>query len=116
MFVCALLLPVCMLVLGRIWKSAPPGKINWAYGYRTRRSMASKDAWDFAHGFIGVLLRRVGLTALVLSVVVMLVLGAITTETTPVAVVAVILVALQFIPFIASAILTERALKEKFGN
>lgn len=116
MFICALILPACMLVLGQIWKSAPPGKINWAYGYRTRRSMASKAAWDFAHGFIGALLRRIGLIALAASAAVMLVLGTITMEMIPVAVAGVVLVVLQFIPFIASAVLTERALKEKFGN
>lgn len=116
MFVCAMLLPVCMLVLGRIWKSAPPKKINWAYGYRTRRSTASRAAWEFAHGFVSVLLRRIGLTSLVFSAVAMAVLGAITIELTTVAVTAVILVALQFIAFMASAVLTERALKEKFGN
>lgn len=116
MFVCALLLPACMLVLGRIWKSAPPQKINWAYGYRTRRSTASRAAWEFAHGFVSVLLRRIGLTALVISAVAMAVLGAITLDTTAVAIVTVILVFLQFVSFLASAVLTERALKKKFEN
>ena len=29
----------------------PPKRINWFYGYRTRRSSSSKDAWKFAQRF-----------------------------------------------------------------
>lgn len=116
MLFCTLLLPATMLFFGRRWQKSPPKEISGAYGYRTRRSMSGKAAWDFAHSFISVFLRRIGLTALVISAVTIAVLGAITLDTTTVAIVAVILVFLQFVPFLASAVLTERALKEKFGN
>lgn len=114
MLICTLLLPAAMLLFGRVWKSAPPGKINWAYGYRTRRSTSSQPARDFAHAFIGNLLRHMGLSTLAVSASVMAVLGFITLDTVAVSVTSVALVCLQFIAFITSAVLTERALKQEF--
>ena len=49
----ALLIPATMLFFGYRWQKKPPHKINSAYGYRTRRSMSSKNAWDFAHKYCG---------------------------------------------------------------
>ncbi|MGI6152115.1 MAG: SdpI family protein [Christensenellales bacterium] len=46
-----LLIPLVFLGIGLLWKKRPPRKINWAYGYRTRRSTASQQAWDFAHRY-----------------------------------------------------------------
>ena len=36
---------VGLVVAMRIW---PPNSVNRMYGYRTRRSMASQEAWDYA--------------------------------------------------------------------
>ncbi|SHG48342.1 SdpI family protein [Flagellimonas flava] len=33
---------------GLIFKRNPPKKINWWYGYRTKRSMENQEKWDFA--------------------------------------------------------------------
>jgi len=44
-----LLIPMIILLIGLIWQKHPPRTINYAYGYRTRRSTASQQAWDFAH-------------------------------------------------------------------
>jgi len=35
-------------ITGLYVKNNPPKKINSLYGYRTKRSMKSKEAWDFA--------------------------------------------------------------------
>jgi uncharacterized membrane protein len=37
------------LFLAYYYLKKPPKKINHLYGYRTRRSMANQDIWDFAN-------------------------------------------------------------------
>ena len=39
------------LVAGLALKMNPPKKINWWYGYRTKRSMKGQEQWDFAQRF-----------------------------------------------------------------
>lgn len=56
-----LLIPAVMLLLGRRFLTKPPRTINSTYGYRTRRSMKSQAAWDFAHRTCGRLWSRLGL-------------------------------------------------------
>ncbi len=36
------------LIAGLILKNNAPKKINWWYGYRTKRSMKNQEQWDFA--------------------------------------------------------------------
>lgn len=51
--VTALLIPVCMLFLGRRFQKNPPKTINSGFGYRSARSMRSQAAWDFAQVYSG---------------------------------------------------------------
>lgn len=67
-----LILPVLMIVIGKVFVKKPPGKINGIYGYRTRRSMKNQDAWNFAHCYCGKLWWKAGWVMLPLSVVSML--------------------------------------------
>lgn len=66
-----LLTPVIMIVFGWIFTHRPP-EPNGIYGYRTRRSTASREAWYFAHGYLGRIWFRMGTAMLVISVPVML--------------------------------------------
>lgn len=51
MLICDLLVPIIMIVGGRImWKHCPK-HINGIYGYRTTRSMKNMDTWKFAHDY-----------------------------------------------------------------
>ena len=44
-----LFLPLIIIAItGYYFKNNPPKKINKMVGYRTKRSMASQEAWDFA--------------------------------------------------------------------
>ena len=36
------------LIGGVVFKVNPPKKINWWYGYRTKRSMENQETWDCA--------------------------------------------------------------------
>ncbi|WP_299216827.1 SdpI family protein [uncultured Dokdonia sp.] len=44
-----LLLGLLFLGLAYYYRKNPPKKINHLYGYRTRRSMANQEIWDFAN-------------------------------------------------------------------
>ena len=49
MLVMNLLIPATMAGFGRAFLKKAPGKINYAFGYRTSMSMKNKDTWDYAH-------------------------------------------------------------------
>ena len=38
-----------LVILGVIYATYPPKKINHIYGYRTKRSMANQRVWDYAN-------------------------------------------------------------------
>ena len=40
-----------MVLLAYIFKKNPPKKINWLYGYRTKRSMANEKVWRAANDY-----------------------------------------------------------------
>lgn len=48
-----LIIPITMIIFGILFIKRPPYRINSVYGYRTRRSMASQEAWDYAHQLCG---------------------------------------------------------------
>ncbi len=48
MFLPQLVLSVVFIIAGLLMAKYPPRKINPLYGYRTRRSMQSVDAWKYA--------------------------------------------------------------------
>jgi uncharacterized membrane protein len=66
-FVCNLIIPVIMLFFGVKFKKHSPKNINGFYGYRTSRSMKSKETWEFAHKYCGKLWTKLGSTLLVIS-------------------------------------------------
>ncbi|MGB5318592.1 SdpI family protein [Eudoraea sp.] len=44
----SLMTGLLVLIGGLIFKKNPPKKINWWYGYRTKRSVKNQEQWDFA--------------------------------------------------------------------
>lgn len=67
-----LLIPILMIVIGKILIKNPPKKINGIYGYRTSRSRKNQEAWDFAQRYCGKLWWKTGWVMLPLSVISML--------------------------------------------
>ncbi len=49
MVIMDLLIPATMLVIGQLWRKRLPKNINPIYGFRTARSMKSRDTWEYAH-------------------------------------------------------------------
>lgn len=108
-----MMIPGIMILFGWIFTHKPPRDINGVYGYRTPRSMASQEAWDFAHRYVGKLWLRVGAVMLVLSAAVML--PCMGKETGTVSLWGGILCGVETVVLILPIIPTERALKKTFG-
>ena len=53
MLICDMIIPIVMVIVGRMmWKHCPK-YINGMLGYRTTRSMKNMDTWKFAHDDCG---------------------------------------------------------------
>ena len=114
MLVICLIIPLSMLVFGRLFMIRPPKSINAAFGYRTSMSMKNRDTWDFAHRLIGRLWFRCGLVLLPLSVLPLLfVIGR---DTQTVGKLGTVVVAAQLIPMLGSIFPVEAALKRTFDK
>ena len=114
MLVIALLLPGVIVLFGQVFLRRPPQQINGVYGYRTRRSMASQAAWDFAHRTCGRLWFAWGLVLLPVSAALMLpVLGR---AEDVVGLWGTVLVVLQLVFLFLTLGLTEGALKRHFDE
>ena len=115
MLICVLLLPGVMLFLGYRWQQKPPSTINAAFGYRTRRSMSSKQAWDYAHRYCGRMWVKCGWVSAVLAALAMILMGTVTLDVAVVGIAGGIITCLELLPAAASLVVTERALKRVFG-
>lgn len=111
---CDLIIPLIMIISGRMmWKNAP-NNINGIYGYRTTRSMKNMDTWKFAHDYCGRLWWKMGWILFVLSLIAHIPFyGA---SDNAVAILAGILCTVQVVALLASIIPTEMALKKNFDD
>ena len=114
MLFCDLLIPGLMLLFGWMFWVSPPGEINDWYGYRTKRSKSSPEAWDYAHRYAGKIWQRSGIITLVLSIGGMLLLLG--KGDTPVSLGGLGLMVIQLIPMIAVIPITEKELKKRFDS
>lgn len=112
LFLCNLLIPVVVIVTGRIMWKHYPKNINGLVGYRTTRSMKNMDTWKFANEHCGRLWYKMGLFMLAFSVLVSVLL--LRTNDNTYSMISLIFVLLQCIILIVSIILTELALKKMF--
>ncbi len=61
-FAVSLVVPLSMVGFGAYFMKHAPKEINYFFGYRTRRSMMSRDTWEFAHKYCGRLWLYFGLS------------------------------------------------------
>lgn len=73
MLICNLIIPLMMIIFGRVMWKHPPKKINGIYGYRTNMSMKNMDTWTFAHEYCGKLWWKIGWIMLLITILVYLV-------------------------------------------
>lgn len=112
LFACNLLIPLLMIIAGRMMCRHTPKKINGIYGYRTQRSMKNEQTWQFAHDYCGRLWQKTGLAALVLSVLVQL--PFVSGSEAVVGAVGAILCFVQVVLLLSTIVLVEKALKANF--
>lgn len=113
-FLCNLLIPVIVIVTGRIMWKHYPKNINGLVGYRTTRSMKNSDTWKFANEYCGRFWYKMGLFMLAFSVLVsVLLLG---TNDNTYSMISLIFVLFQCVVLIVSIIPVEIALKKMFNE
>ena len=107
-----LLIPGVMLIAGYYYRSHVPKSMK--SGYRTRRSMKSKETWAFAHKLLGKYWRLLGWPTLIVSLAAIAVFFGKDEDTVGAAL--GVLSALQCVPLIVPMVLVERALKTHFDE
>lgn len=105
-----LIIPITMIIIGIIFENHPPKEINYVYGYRTKRSMASQEAWDLAHKLCGDAWRTIGIILFIFVVVEKLIV-----QIDP-ASLSLINVGISLIALITPIFFIERKLKNRFGK
>ena len=114
MLICDLLIPIAMLIGGRMmWKHCPK-RINGMAGYRTTRSMKNMDTWRFAHDYCGKLWWKIGCVMIIPSALIHIPLYH--SDKNTIGFAGLILATIQCIIMIASFYPTEKALKEHFHD
>lgn len=113
-FICDCLIPVTMILCGRMmWKHCPK-QINGIVGYRTKMSMKNMDTWKFAHDHAGKLWWKVGWGLLIPTLLLHIPFYGVGENTMGFLSMCVIVIQLSFL--IASIFPTERALKNSFNE
>lgn len=108
-----LLIPVVMLIFGKVFQKHPPKQINAIYGYRTKMSRLNMDTWNYAHQYFAKLWVRIGWMLLPLSAAGMfLVFGK---EDDIVGWYGAMAEMVQLVVLILSVVQTERELHLRFG-
>lgn len=68
-FLLSMLVPAIMVIFGARFTKKPPKRINYMYGYRTKRSMKNIQTWEFAHQTIGKIWYRSGIVSGILIMI-----------------------------------------------
>ena len=114
MFICNLMIPFIMIVLGKwMWKHCPQS-INVVLGYRTERSMKNMDTWKFAHEYCGKLWWKMGWITLIPTI--LLQIPFFYSNEDVVGTVGSIICNVQVFLLIVSIFPTETALKKTFDE
>ena len=114
MLIVVLLIPLTMLIFGRLLFRRTPKEINYVYGYRTKRSMRNEETWKFANQYFGKARYLCGLLSAPLSVIAIALVFGKGTET--VGTVGGTITMIQMIPLVGAIIPTEIALKNNFDE
>ena len=111
--VMVLLIPGTMMFFGNDFLRCS-GTINRVHGYRTRRSMASQEDWNYAHKICGRLWKKTGVRMLAPSLLAELLLLGSSVETMGMWSLGIVTIQVTVIFF--TIIPVERALKQNFDQ
>lgn len=114
MLLCDLIIPIVMVIAGRMmWKHCPK-HINSMLGYRTTRSMKNMDTWKFAHEYCGKLWWKLGWLIMILTA--LMYISLYQGNDNMIGIAGVVLITIQCTVLIISIYPTEKALKEHFND
>lgn len=99
-----------VIIIMLLTQKFPPKKINSLYGYRSRRSMASKEAWDFAQPYSTQEMIKYMVIYTMTALLPLIITDM--DEYVGVVLALVFMIAFMMIPIVK----TERELKTRFGN
>lgn len=119
MFVMNLLIPLVMIIYGRVFEKKPPqiARSKFAFGYRTVMSMRNEETWEYAHRFFGKLWFRFGIAVGLISIIVLFFFIGKDKDTVGFA--GLIICFVQLVAMLLPVIPTELALRrrfDKYGN
>ena len=110
---CTLIIPGVILLRGIWFLKKPPGKINWQYGYRTKRSVKNQETWEFAHRHCGRVWCIWGSVLILFAMLAMFLVAGKSNNT--VEVLGAGICAMELGVMVCATTPTERALERKFG-
>ena len=114
MLICDLIIPIAMVICGRMmWKQCPK-HMNSMSGYRTTRSMKNMDTWKFANDYCGRLWWKIGWVMIIPSALIHIPLYH--SDKNTIGFAGLILVTIQCFIMIVSIYPTEKALKKHFND
>ncbi|MBO4996579.1 MAG: SdpI family protein [Lachnospira sp.] len=114
MFICNLLIPFLMIVIGNIMYKHPPQNINGWIGYRTTRSMKNEDTWQFAHHCCGRIWFKAGFILIIPTMIAMM--PFIHSNDDVIGLVSLIIEGIQLVVLFGTIAPVEAALKRKFED
>ena len=109
-----MLVPIIMIVAGRLMWRRCPKTINGLYGYRTSRSMKNTDTWRYAHDYAGRLWWTIGWIILVPTILAHVPFYSSNEDT--IGLVGLIVCTIHIVILIASTLPVEAALKRTFND
>ncbi|MEG0367806.1 MAG: SdpI family protein [Coprobacillus sp.] len=104
----SLFIPILMSISGLIFIFFPPKKLNSIVGYRTKTSMSSQEAWDYAQKLRGKTWLILGVIGFICSYLLLQLLSV--SEST----IVITIISLQLVVLYSSYIFVEKSLKKKF--
>lgn len=114
MAVMSLIIPLTMIIFGRLFVNKAPDDINFVFGYRSSMSMKNRLTWEFAHKTVGRIWYRAGIVMMPLSLAAMIFMADRDVDT--VGWFGGGLVIIQCVVMVLTIFPVEKALKEKFNE
>lgn len=115
MIIMLFVIPVIALLIGMRTKNNPPKNINKIVGYRTARSMASQEAWDYANRRCGEMMYKGGIYTLIAGVVgtIIILLAKLSEDVVVVSIIVTVVLLLQTILLIFPMRTIEKELRDE---
>lgn len=111
-----LILPAIMEISGLVMMLHPPKERNAFFGYRTRRSLLSKETWDFANYYCGTLYVYLGFYVAMAALLTDLIIRIINPEKSVAAAAIIAVVLIQSFCFVFPIFFVEAKLKANFDD